>query len=171
MYKFKTTKLRHEPLVSRGHLEPVSKFGERLASDFIIVNKSSDGTKESLVQVIRDEHSGFLAAFSPAKHDTETVTRNLLAFLGPLYHTNPVVMCKSDNAKEFQASCNVLGFAHEPTLARRWPAMHNLTRKRHPIPIEEITRSVHTAAGFHVVKDLWKHSVGDESILSFERHC
>ena len=171
MYKFKTTKLRHEPLVSRGHLEPVSKFGERLASDFIIVNKSSDGTKESLVQVIRDEHSGFLAAFSPAKHDTETVTRNLLAFLGPLYHTNPVIMCKSDNAKEFQASCNVLGFVHEPTLARRWPAMHNLTRKRHPIPIEEITRSVHTAAGFHVVKDLWKHSVGDESILSFERHC
>ena len=44
MYKSKTTKLRHDPLESRGHLEPISKFGERLASDFIIVHISSDGT-------------------------------------------------------------------------------------------------------------------------------
>ena len=112
MYKSKTTKLRHNPLESRGHFKPVSKFGERLACDFTIVNKSWDGTKESFVQVIRDEHSGFVAAFPSTKHDTETVTRNLLAFLGPSYHTNPVIMCKSDSAKEFQASCNVLGFVH-----------------------------------------------------------
>ena len=59
MFKPKTTKLRHDPLESRGHLEPVSKFGERWASDFKIVNTSSDGTKESCVQVISDEHSGF----------------------------------------------------------------------------------------------------------------
>ena len=37
MYKSKTIKLRHDPLESPGHLEPVSKFGERLASDFTIV--------------------------------------------------------------------------------------------------------------------------------------
>ena len=54
------------------------------------------------MQVIRDEHSSFLAAFPSTKHDTETVARNLLGFLGPSYHTNPVIMCKSDNAKEFR---------------------------------------------------------------------
>ena len=37
---------------------------------------------ESYVQVVCDEYSGFISAFPSVKHDTETVTRNLLAFLG-----------------------------------------------------------------------------------------
>ena len=102
------------------------------------------------------------------QHDTETVTRNLLAFLGPSYHTNPVMMCQSESAKEFQASCNVLGFVHEPTLARRWP--HNAQLERDVRSLEEITRSVHLAAGFHVVKDLWKHSVAYADVVMSPYH-
>ena len=120
------------------------------------------------MQVITDEHSGFVAAFPSTKHDIETVTRNLLAFLGPSYHTNPVIMCKSDNAKEFQASCNILGFVHEPTLARRWP--HNAQLERDIRSLEEITRSVHLAAGFHVAKDLWKHLVANAGVVMNQYH-
>ena len=124
MYKSKTTKLRHKPLESRGHLEPVSKFGERLASDFIIVNKSSEGTRELFVQVIRYEHSGFVAAFPSAKHDTETVTRNLLAFLGPPYHTNPVIMCNQITQGNFKLHAMSLGLF----MSQRWPADGHTTR-------------------------------------------
>ena len=132
MYKFKTTKLRHEPLVSRGHLEPVSKFGERLASDFIIVNKSSDGTKESLVQVIRNEHSGFLAAFPSAKREKRQSVVNFWLFLVHRI-TQTRLSCASQITQRssklgavslglFNGECpwcNVLG---EPTLA------HHTTR-------------------------------------------
>ena len=82
MYKSKTARVRCDPLESRGNLEPVTKFGERIASDFVVVSKSSNGMNESYVQVVRDEYSGFISAFPSVKHDTETVTRNLLAFLG-----------------------------------------------------------------------------------------
>ena len=71
------------------------KFGERIASDFVVVSKSSDGMNESYVQVVRDEYSGYISAFPVVKHDTDTVTRNLLAFLGPSYHSNTVIMCKT----------------------------------------------------------------------------
>ena len=120
------------------------------------------------MQVITDEHSGFVAAFPSKKHDIETVTRNLLAFLRPSYHTNPVIMCKSDNAKEFQASYNILGFVHEPTLARRWP--HNAQLERDIRSLEEITRSVHLAAGFHVAKDIWKHLVANAGVVMNQYH-
>ena len=168
MYKAKTVKVRHNPLEARGNLEPVTKFGQRIASDFVVVNKTSDGTRESYVQVVRDEYSGYLVAYPVTKHDTETVTRNLLAFLGPAYHSTPTIMCKSDNAREFQASCNVLGFVHEPTLARRFP--HNSKLERDIRTLEEITRSVHLAAGFHVVKDLWKCAVSYASVAMNQYH-
>ena len=39
MYRRKITKKRHDPLEARGGLEEVTMFGQRLAADFIIVNK------------------------------------------------------------------------------------------------------------------------------------
>ena len=135
----------------------VKSFGERIASDFIVVAKSSDGTNESYVQVIRDEYSGYLFAYPSARHNSESVTRNLLAFLGPYYTSTPMIMCKSDNAREFNTSCSTLGFIHEPTLARRFP--HNSTLEREIRTLEEISRAVHVGAGFHIYRDLWQHSV------------
>lgn len=131
MFKSKTTKLRHDPLESRGHLESVSKFGERLASDFKKVNTSSEGTKESCVQVISDEHSGFLAAFPSAKREKR---QSVVTFWLFLVHriTQIRLSCPSQVTQRssklgavslglFNGECpwcNVLG---EPTLARRWP--------------------------------------------------
>lgn len=47
MYKRRTVRTRLDPLSDRGALPEVKGFGERIASDFIIVAKSSDGTNES----------------------------------------------------------------------------------------------------------------------------
>ena len=80
MYKRRTTKVRTDPLEDRGSLEPVTSFGERIATDFIIVPKLKDG-RENVVQVIRDEFSGWLRAYPTANRDTDSVVRNLLAFL------------------------------------------------------------------------------------------
>ena len=63
MYKSKTARVRYDPLESRGNLEPLTKFGERIASDFVVVSKSSNAMNESYVQVLRDEYSGFISAF------------------------------------------------------------------------------------------------------------
>ena len=57
MYKKRTQRVRRDPLKERGELEPTTAFGERIATDFIIVQKLASG-KENAVQVIRDEHSG-----------------------------------------------------------------------------------------------------------------
>ena len=108
MYKRKTTEVRTDPLEDRGSLEPVTSFGERIATDFIIVRKLKDG-RENVVQVIRDEFSGWLRAYPTANRDTDSVVRNLLAFLGPSYH-QPCIMCKSDQAPEIVAACKRLGF-------------------------------------------------------------
>ena len=64
MYKRPTTKVRTDPLdlEDRGSLEPVTSFGERVAIDSIIVRKLKDG-RENVVQVIRDEFSGWLRAY------------------------------------------------------------------------------------------------------------
>ena len=106
MYKRRTVRTRLDSLSDRGALPEVKGFGERIASDFIIVAKSSDGTNESYVQVVRDEYSGYLFACPSAKHNSDSVTRHLLAFLGPYYHSIPMIMCKSDNAREFNAACH-----------------------------------------------------------------
>ena len=118
MYKRPTVRARADRLHDRGMLPPVDAFGQRLASDFIVISKTSDGTNESYVQVIRDEYSGYLNAYPSSKHNAESVTRHLLAFLGPYYHSTPMIVCKSDNAREFSSACSALGFVHEPTLAR-----------------------------------------------------
>ncbi len=49
MYRRKITKRRHDPLAARGDLEEVTKFGQRLALDFIVVNKSRANDKEAVV--------------------------------------------------------------------------------------------------------------------------
>ena len=115
MYKRKTTKVRTDPSEDRGSLEPVTSFGERIAIDFIIVRKLKDG-RENVVQVVRDEFSGWLRAYPAANRDTDSVVRNLLAFLGPSYH-QPCIM--------IVAACKRLGFVHEESLENRFPTMHN----------------------------------------------
>ena len=107
MYKKRTAKTRAD-LHDRGSLEPVSAFGERTATDFIIVRKFRDG-RENVVQVVRDEFSGWLRAYPTASRDTGSVVRNALSFLGPSYH-QPCVMCKSDQAPEIVAACKRLCF-------------------------------------------------------------
>jgi len=123
MYRRRVTRKRHDPLEAKGHLEEVTEFGQRLASDFIIVSKSHKNDKESVVLVIRDEYSGYLAAYPCAKRTSEVIVKSMLAFLRPSFHAHPTTMCKTDNAPEFMSACTTLGFVHEPSLARRWP--HN----------------------------------------------
>ena len=60
MYRRKVTRKRHDPLGARGALEEVTKFGQRLALDFIVVNKSHANDKEAVVLVIRDKYSGYI---------------------------------------------------------------------------------------------------------------
>ena len=74
MYQRRTTKKREEPLVDRGNLEPVDKFGQRLATDYIVPTRSDSPS----VQVIRDEFSGLLRAYV-GKRTTENAARNLFA--------------------------------------------------------------------------------------------
>ena len=66
-------------------------------------------------------------------------------------------MCKADNARESAASCAIIGLVHEPTLARRWRC--NAALEREIWTLEEVTRSVHLAAGFQILTGLWKHAV------------
>ena len=157
MYRRKVTRKRHDPLEARGGLEEVTKFGQRLALDFIIVNKSHANDKEAVVLVIRDEYSGYLAAYPCAKRNSDNIVRSTLSFLGPSFHEHPTIMCKTVNAPEFMSACTTLGFVHEPTLARRWP--HNSVAEREVRTLEETTRAAHLGAGFHMMLDLWQHSV------------
>ena len=62
-YRRKVNRKWHDALEARGELEEVTKFGQRLAADFIIVNKSHANDKEAVVLVIRNEFSGYLAAY------------------------------------------------------------------------------------------------------------
>ena len=54
-------------------------------------------------------------------------------------------------------------FIHEPTLAKQCP--HNSTLEREIRTLEEITRSVHVGAGFHIYRDLWQHSVAYAAVV------
>ena len=155
MYKKRTTKFRADPLADRGSLDPVTAFGERIATDFIIVRKLKSG-RENAVQVIRDEFSGWLRAYPIATRDTDSVVRNILAFLGPSCR-HSCIMCKSDQAPEIVAACKRLGFVHEDSLENRFP--HNAQLERDIRTLEEIARSSHLSAGFEMIPDLWMHSV------------
>ena len=156
MYRRKVTRKRRDPLEARGELEEVTMFGHRLAADFIVVNKSHANDKEAVL-VIRDEFSGYLAANPCARRNADVVVKSTLTFLGPSYHEHPTIMCKTDNAPEFLSACTTLGFVHEPTLARRFPC--NSVMEREIRTSEEITRAAHLGAGFHMMLDLWQHSV------------
>ena len=155
MYKKRTTKFRADPLADRGSLDPVTAFGERIATDFIIVRKLKSG-RENAVQVIRDEFSGWLRAYPIATRDTDSVVRNILTFLGPSCR-HSCIMCKSDQAPEIVAACKRLGFVHEDSLENRFP--HNAQLERDIRTLEEIARSSHLSAGFEMIPDLWMHSV------------
>ena len=73
MYRRRVRSKRQDPLADRGALAPTTQFGERVATDFIIVQKLGSG-KEHVVQVVRDEHSGWLRAYPIAKRDTSCGT-------------------------------------------------------------------------------------------------
>ena len=155
MYRKSVRRTRQDPLTDRGALPPVDSFGQRVATDFIIVQKLSSG-KEHTVQVVRDEHSGWLRAFTLAKRDTATVVGNLLAFLRPAYDQLSV-MVKSDQAPEIRSACRQLGFAFEGSLENRFP--HNSVLERDARTLEEISRANHLQAGFDIIPGLWTHSV------------
>ena len=82
MYRKKVRRFRPNPFKDRGALEPTTAFGQRIATDFMIVQKHSSGGKEHSVQVIRDEFSGLVRAFPMYKRDTANVSSNILTFLG-----------------------------------------------------------------------------------------
>ena len=54
MYRKKVRRFRHDALTDRGRLPAVTQFGERIATDFVIVQKFCTG-KEHVIQVKRDE--------------------------------------------------------------------------------------------------------------------
>lgn len=166
MYKKKTQRVRRDPLKERGELEPTTSFGERLATDFIIVQKSASG-KENAVQVIRDEHSGWIRAYPVTKRDTPTVVRNLLNFLGPSYD-KPCIMVKSDQAREVRLATSQLGFVFEGTLENRHP--HNSVLERDIRTLEEVTRACHLQAGFDTIEGLWQHSVDFAATMISAKH-
>ena len=114
MYKKRPQRVRRDPVKERGELEPTTAFGERIATDFIIVQKLASG-KENAVQVIRDEHAGWIRAYPMTKRDTPTVVRNLLSFLGPAF-SKPCIMVKSDQAREVRLATSELGFVFEALL-------------------------------------------------------
>ena len=102
------------------------------------MSKSHKSGKASVVVVIRDEFSGYIAAYPCPKRSSDFVVKFLLACLGPSCYAHPAIMCRTDCAPELQAARNVLGFIHEPTLARRWP--HNSVIEREIRTLEELTR-------------------------------
>ena len=163
MYKKRTSSKRYDPLHSRGDLEAVTDFGERLACDFIIVSKARTEGRNNVVLIVRDEHSGYIRAFPCGTKASETINKHLLSFLGPSYQKVPSIMVKSDQAKEFLASCSQLGFQHEPTLENRFP--HNTQLEREIRTVEEITRALHLQSGFHMFQDLWSLSVTHAALM------
>ena len=152
MYQKRTTKKREEPLVDRGNLDPVDKFGQRLATDYIVPTRS-DGPS---VQVIRDEFSGLLRAYV-GKRTSENAARNLLQFVGAAASDTPNVLVKTDCDRSLTAAISQVGWAQEPSLQNRWP--HNAQLERHIRTLEETTRAAHLGAGFHLLQGLWPISV------------
>lgn len=167
MYKKRVRKTRLDPLHDRGALEPVTQFGERIASDFIIVQKTASG-KDNTVQVVRDEYSGWIRAYPISKRDTPTVVKNLLSFLGPSYN-QPHIMIKSDQASETRLAAQQLGFVFEGTLEKRFP--HNSVLERDIRTLEEITRAIHLQAGFDTIVGLWPHSVAFAATMLNAKHA
>ena len=152
MYQKRTSKKRHEPLVDRGNLDRVDKFGQRLATDFIVPMRSDSPS----VQVIRDEFSGLMRVYV-GKRTAENAARNMLQFVGAVYKDLPCVLVKSDCDRALTSAIGQVGWTQEPTLQNRWP--HNAQLERHIRTLEETTRAAHLGAGFHLLQDLWPHSV------------
>lgn len=167
MYRKKVRRFRPNPLEDRGALEPTTAFGQRIATDFVIVQKQGTGGKEHSAQVIRDEYSGFIRAFPMFKRDTANVTGNILSFLGPAFD-NPSIMVKSDQAPETMAACKQLGCTFEGTLENRFP--HNSVLERDIRALQEVTRACRLQAGFDIVPGLRVHSIDYAATMLSARH-
>ena len=139
-------------MVDRGNLEPVDKFGQRLATDYIAPTRS-DGPS---VHVIRDEFSGLLRGYV-GKRTSENAARNLLQFVGAAASDTPNVLAKTDCDCSATAAISQVGWAQEPSLQNRWP--HNAQLERHFRTLEETTRASLLGAGFHLLQGLWLISV------------
>ena len=166
MYKKRIQRVRRNPLKKRGKLEPTTVFGERIATDFINVQKLASD-KENTVQVIRNEHSGWIRAYPITKRDTPTVVRNILSFLGLAYN-KPCIMVKSDQAREVRLATSQLGFVFEGTFENRHP--HNSVLERDIRTLEEVTRACHLQTGFDTIEGLWQHSVEFAATMISAKH-
>ena len=167
MFKKKVQRRRLNPLSERGGLDPTTMFGERIATDFIIVQEQASG-RENSVQVIRDECSGWIRAYPITKRDTQTVVRNILNFLGPAYH-QPCILVKSDQAREIRSASSQLGRVFEGTFENRHP--HNSSVLERDIrTLEEVTRACRLQAGFDTIQGLWQHSVDFAAFIISAKH-
>ena len=162
MYRQRVTKKRVDPLADRGGLPPATQFGERIAADYIIPSK-----KDPAVHVIRDEYSGAMRVFV-GNRTADKAAQNFLTFVGARYKHLPSVLRKSDDAKELVAAITQIGWVHEGSLENRFP--HNSQLEREIRALEESTRALHLAAGFHAVADLWPVSVQLAARLSQPSH-
>ena len=108
------------------------------------------------VQVIRDEFSGLMRVYV-AQQTAEDAARNLLQFVGAVYKDLPCVLVKSDCNRALTSAIVQVGWTQEPNLRHRWP--RNSQLERHIRALEETARAAHLGAGFHLLRDLWPHSV------------
>ena len=155
-YRKRIVRYREDPLADRG-LDPVTSFGERIAVDFIVVSRSAEltpkrPTAEHYVLVIRDEFSGFLQGTPVTSRDSAKVAAQIRKFLGPRAATKTIV-CKADNAKEFETAAAELGILLETSLENYFP--HNASLERDVRTYQEAVRATHIAAGFTMFPELW----------------
>ena len=155
-YRKRIARSRPDPLAERG-LDPVTHFGERIAVDFIVVSRSAEitparPTAEHYVLVIRDEFSGFLLGIPCTSRDSTKIATQIRRFLGPRGVAKSII-CKADNAKEFEAAAAEVGVLLEPSLENYFP--HNSVLERDVRTYQEAVRATHIAAGFTLFPELW----------------
>ena len=175
MYKRRFSRRKADE--NKGAIPDPKAFGERLSTDFIVVNRSSSASKaspstpsaaggasgESYVHVVRDDYSGALRCFPTNTKGADGLYQNFKAFVGPKVADQPTVLVHSDSAPEITSAIKSLGWFCEPTLANHWP--HNAVIEREIRTIQEVTRAVHLGAGFNLYPHLWPLSVQYASVV------
>ena len=163
MYRRRITRKRREPLEARGNWKKSQSSDKGWQQTSSLSVSRAKVIKNLLCWFLEMSILDTLAAYPCTKRSSNTIVKFMLSFLGPSYHAHPTIMCKSDNAPEFMSACTTLGFVHEPSLSRRWP--HNSVIEREIRTLEEVARAAHLGAGFHLLTDLWQHSVQYAAIV------